>query len=150
MNSTLRRLMKTSFCSLLSAASLGCLLTSFSQPAVGEIILGPAPGASLSAQSAQYNRQRAILERSRNDNGEFRVSPNIVLIDGYNTWGGINTWGGVNAWGGPNSWAATGSAAAYGAAYNRRQAIANQVFMGNHSSSHHHSERANAYRNRGH
>jgi len=209
MDSRTRHLIKTlsnsrwSSC-FFSAAWLGYLLTAFMAPASAEILLGPsvpAPGASVAAQSAQYNRQRAIVEQSRNSSGEFQLSPNIVLTNGFNSWGGVNPWGGVNAWtatgspaaagaaynrqraiveqsrnssgefwhspniimtdgfntwGGVNSWGRvtagtpTGSAAAAGAAYNRQRAVANQVFMGNDSSSSKHSARANAYRNQGH
>lgn len=144
MDTRTHSLMNTLSSSLLSATALGCLLIAVSQPAVGVIILGPAPGASAAAQTAQYNRQWAIVERSRNDRGEFRLSPNIILVSGFNTWSGVNTWGGVNGWTG------SGSTAAYGAAYNRQRAIVNQVFMGNHWSSRNHGAPASAYRNRGH
>ena len=204
MDSRTRRQMKTLSSGFFSAVSLGCLLTAFVPLANAEILFGastPAPGASVAAQSAQYNRQRAIVERARNDNGDFQLSPNIVLTNGFNSWGGVNPWGsvnawaatgspaaagaaynrqraiveqsrnsngefwhspniimneGFNAWGGVNSWGRvtagtpTGSAAATGAAYNRQRAVANQVFMGNESTSSKHSARANAYRNQGH
>lgn len=128
MDGTTQRLMKTlSYSPLssgfLSAATLCCLVTALAPPAIAEILLGPsvpAPGASVAAQSAQYNRQRAIVERARNDDGEFQISPNIVLNNGFNSWGGVNPWGSVN------TWTATGSPAATGAAYNRQRAIVEQ------------------------
>ena len=97
-------------------ALLGGLLTAAGEPAIGEIILGAAPASSIAAQSAQYNRQRAMVERSRDDNGEFRLSPNIILMDGFGIWGGNYRGGG---WTG----SPTGSPAAYGAAYNRQRAM---------------------------
>lgn len=121
-----------------AAASLGCVLAAFSQSAVGVIIIGPAPGVSPAAQTAQYNRQWAIVERTRNGGGTFWHSPNIILVSGFGTWGAVN-----------DGWAGTGSAAAYGAAYNRQRAIANQVFLGNHWSSSNHSARASAHRSHG-
>lgn len=143
-----RDFLKISSNGLFTAATLGCLLTTFSQGAVGEIILGgPAPGASAAGQTAQYNRQRAIVEQSRNDNGEFWVSPNIILNDGYYNSGRVNALGGTNTLGGA---AASGSAVGYGAAYNRQRAVVNQVYMGDRDySPSNNRARANAYRKDG-
>ncbi|SBT03355.1 conserved exported hypothetical protein [Candidatus Accumulibacter aalborgensis] len=142
-------LAKTLSNGLFTAATLGFLLTAFGQGALAEIILGgPAPGASAAGQTAQYNRQRAIVEQSRNDNGEFWVSPNIILNDGYYNSGRVNALGGINTLGGVGGAAASGSAAGYGAAYNRQRAVVNQVFMGDHPPSNN-RERANAYRTGG-
>ncbi len=121
-----------------SAASLGCLLAAFSQSAAGVIIVGPAPGVSLAAQTAHYNRQWAVVERARNGGASFRHSPNIILVSGFRTWDGVN-----------DGWAGSGSAAAYGAAYNRQRAIENQVLLGNHWSSSNHNARGSAHRSHG-
>jgi hypothetical protein len=145
MDTRTRRLIAKLPAGLLSAATLGCLLTAFSQPVMGEIIVGPAPGG-LASQTAQYNQRRSIVERAaRNDNGEFWVSPNIILNDGFNQFGANNG----SHFGVFNAAPPSGSAAAYGAAYNRQRAILNETFLGDQPSSSSNRARANAYRKSG-
>lgn len=144
MDTTSRRLITRSLASISAAATLGCLLTTFSQSVVSEIILGPAPGG-VASQTAQYNQRRSIVERARNDNGEFWISPNIILNDGFHNFGVV---GGAHV-GAFNTAPPSGSAAAYGAAYNRQRAILNETFLGDQPSSSSNRARANAYRKSG-
>lgn len=88
----------------------GYLLLAATNLGAGEIIIGrvpPTPGTgSAAAQSARENRQRAAANRLEESN-----SPNIVIIDGINSWNGSGTM----------------SPAGNSAAYNRGRANANRL-----------------------